>query len=426
MSKLTLTPEQRQKLQAWLTEAGELYVDWYRPHSAGPSDHYFFDSVADLETHLAHEKWPELVVTIFRRLQFPIRGIADEALLARALQELPDHKELVIKNLAERYPSQCHCWAGSGNSHAELRNDFKDILGEHVGIGLDPEEIYEGIWDTRRAYWSAHEDIMILEKKRPPSLFERISNGFAQQPGVADPLIIEKLVMLLNLPPDSTILDICPSTDKYSLALADRAYEMIAVVGSHDFTSCETTPHKRVRIIHGEAGNLPLPTNSAAAAIIILASHRLHDYPAAFRDICRVIGRGPIIMLMFDHRHFEKYWLTDYFPDFGLPYSDTASLSQVIDEFKRLTQRNVTALDFPLPLDLLDKFGATRLTHPEDYLNPAILDSISDFAWKDEAKVAHGLKRLQDDLQSGQWDAKYGSLRTQPSYDVGYRFLVIN
>jgi SAM-dependent methyltransferase len=418
------TPAQRLRLQEWLTETGELYVDHYRPHSGGPSDNYFIDSVEDLEALITNEKWPELVVTIFRRLQFPIRGVADEALLARALQEIPDHKEIAVKNLAERYPSPCGCWGG-GNSHAELRGDFSEIIGERVGIGLEPEEIYEGIWDyTKRSYWASHDEVMVIERKRPPSLYETISEGFVKT-RLADALIIEKLAALLDLPPNSTILDIYAGTDKYSRALVAHGYRLLALE-TNESERTQPGPPEHIRYLQISDGSIPVAGNSADGAIIILALHRLPDYSDTFREIIRVVGHGPIILLIFNHRAFEQYWLADYFPQFGHAYSGVAGLSDLVAELNRVTARKVAVLDFPLPSNRLEEFGAARLAHPEDYLDPAILAGISDFAWMEPAEIEHGLKRLQDDLSSGQWDAKYGALRTQPSYDVGYHFVVIS
>ncbi len=169
-----LTPAQRQQLQEWLTETGELYVDYHRVRSAGWDDTYFFDSVTDLETLITNEKWPNLVVTVFRRLQFPIRGIADDALLARALQEIPEGKHFEIKNLAERYPVPSGCW-GSGNSHAELRSDFSEILGERVGIGPAPNEDYIGIWNPSKiADRPRNDEGMKILLKRVNEIFQQV------------------------------------------------------------------------------------------------------------------------------------------------------------------------------------------------------------------------------------------------------------
>ncbi len=417
-----LTPAQRQQLQSWLTETGELYVDHYRPHGGGPSDNYFIDSVEDLEALITNEKWPELVVTIFRGLQFPIRGIADETLLARALKQIPEGKEFVIKNLTERYPSSCGCW-GSGKSHAELRSDFSEIIGERVGIGQDPEVNYNGIWDgSKRSYWASHDQVMIIERKR--HLYNYIGKNYAQT-RLADPRITEKLVALLNLPPSSTILDVGAGTGKYSRALAEHGYQLIALEPSEVMQS-QCLPHACVRFVQGSAESIPLPAYSAAGAIIVLALHHFTDLAAAFREITRVVGHGPIVLFTFDPAEFEKFWLADYFPDIGRRFSSSSDLSAIVTKIQRVTSRKVSVLDFPLPPDLQDKFGAASWAHPEAYLDPAIRNGISDFALMHSSAIEHGLKHLQDDLSSGQWDAKYGSLRTQPSYDVGYRFVFLN
>ena len=39
------------------------------------------------------------------------------------------------------------------------------------------------------------------------------------------------------------------------------------------------------------------------------------------------------------------------------------------------------------------------------------------------ATLTH-LQRLEAEIQSGDWDAKYGELRTRESYDVGFQFVV--
>lgn len=38
--------------------------------------------------------------------------------------------------------------------------------------------------------------------------------------------------------------------------------------------------------------------------------------------------------------------------------------------------------------------------------------------------LEEGLEKLRQDLGSGKWDAQYGTLRTQDSYEVGYQFIV--
>ena len=62
---------------------------------------------------------------------------------------------------------------------------------------------------------------------------------------------------------------------------------------------------------------------------------------------------------------------------------------------------------------------------PELYLDPNVREGISSFAKMPIEEKEQGIKQLTEDLNNGNWDQKYGELKTQDSYDAGYRFLVI-
>lgn len=133
-----LTAEQRARFEAWLSDSGELCVDIYKPKSGSGGRQYFVRSVDDFEKLISEQIHPELAVTVFRCLQYPLRGIADESLLKQALHLIPDGQRytfVVLENYC--YPNQPTHW-GSGNSHSEFRHEFSEVLGRPVGIGLNP------------------------------------------------------------------------------------------------------------------------------------------------------------------------------------------------------------------------------------------------------------------------------------------------
>ncbi len=132
-----LSAQLHETLNAWVAESGELYVDVHRVHGGCSSDAYFCRSIIEVEELLAGQTWPELVVHVFRRVQYPLRGMANEELLAKALKQIPDGTYFSFVSLDYYYPSQCS-WCGSGDSHAELRKEFAEIFGERIGIGFDP------------------------------------------------------------------------------------------------------------------------------------------------------------------------------------------------------------------------------------------------------------------------------------------------
>src|SRR5262249_19281150 len=106
----------------------------------------------DLKSLVKQQKWHEIVVTIFRRRQFPLRGIADERLLEAALREIPDGEHYQFVRLSY-FPDNLADW-GEGTSHAELRSELAEVFGRWVAIGqeptcmwwqgtCDPEEVFE-------------------------------------------------------------------------------------------------------------------------------------------------------------------------------------------------------------------------------------------------------------------------------------------
>ena len=49
---------------------------------------------------------------------------------------------------------------------------------------------------------------------------------------------------------------------------------------------------------------------------------------------------------------------------------------------------------------------------------------MSTLAAADEGVLADGLSRLAADLESGEWERRYGHLRSLPERDLGYRLIV--
>ena len=106
-------------------------------HAASSGEGYFCRTTNEIDELLIAQTWPELEVHIFRRVQFSLRGIFDEALLADASKEIPDGEYFHIVSLDDYYPSEC-VWRGGGDSHAKLRQYFSELVGQRVGIGYDP------------------------------------------------------------------------------------------------------------------------------------------------------------------------------------------------------------------------------------------------------------------------------------------------
>jgi hypothetical protein len=162
----TLTLEQHAKLQHWLSESDELCVDIYLPKSGAGGTQFFVRSVDDLEALISEQTWRELVVTVFRRLQYPLRGTADDSLLAQAFEQIPDGQWctfIVLENYC--YPNRPKWW-GSVDTHAELRQELSEAEGRRVGIGRNPFD-YDDTWIR-----SSPDEAMLLYIERRADHYE--------------------------------------------------------------------------------------------------------------------------------------------------------------------------------------------------------------------------------------------------------------
>jgi hypothetical protein len=72
---------------------------------------------------------------------------------------------------------------------------------------------------------------------------------------------------------------------------------------------------------------------------------------------------------------------------------------------------------------MADRNMCTAWAKPEMYYYAQKRRNTSGFALASPAAIERGLKRLDQDLQSGHWDSKYGHLRRRKYFDAGFRFL---
>jgi len=254
------------------------------------------------------------------------------------------------------------------------------------------------------------------------ALYDVIGKTYAQTRR-SDSRIAEKLLDILASSQASTIADIGAGTGSYALVLAEHGYRVLAIEPSATMRS-QSIAHPAIEWIDGAAENLPLPNQAVDAAIIILAFHHFQDYQQALCEIHRVVGGGQIVLFTYDPAMISSFWLTQYFPSLVKDVESTfLPIPQLIEEIQTVVDHVVNTIPFLLPHDLSDSFAAVGWAQPELYLDSNIRNNISSFAKIDADELANGLSSLQEDLQRGIWDQKYGYLRRQRQYDVGYRFV---
>ncbi|MGD2181943.1 class I SAM-dependent methyltransferase [Lusitaniella coriacea] len=238
-----------------------------------------------------------------------------------------------------------------------------------------------------------------------------------------DSRIVSALLDLLQLEPGSRIADIGAGTGNYSEALGNCGFCVFAVEPS-PVMRLQATKHPNVQWLDGYAEKIPLPTSSVDAAIAILATHHFSNLEKAISEMNRITNNGTVLFLTFDPRQAEKLWIADYFPaQWEEAQSIFPPLCDVMALIQKNSQRIVKSYPFLLPHDLKDLFFAAGWRRPEIYLNPDVRAGISALALADPKIVQKGIDQLQQDLENGVWDAKYGEIRQREKLDAGYRFL---
>ncbi len=159
------------QLHDWLIESGELCIYIYRPHSGSSGTVWFVHSLDELKSLIAKQDWDEIEITIYRRIQYPLRGTVNSDLLARALQEVPNGKSFSAYSLND-FDLPTNSLIISGESHDELEREFAHTFGAKVALGVNP--------DPHDLHWIyAHPDeVMFFEVKMNQKYYE----PFAKDP----------------------------------------------------------------------------------------------------------------------------------------------------------------------------------------------------------------------------------------------------
>lgn len=169
-------------------------------------------------------------------------------------------------------------------------------------------------------------------------------------------------------------------------------------------------------VVQAGAEELPFADDHFDAAMAVLTVHHWHDQPRGLAELRRV-ARGPVAILTYDPA-FRGFWLADYLP--ALVALDEAQMPPLASYAAALGP--VTISPVPIPHDCTDGFLCAYWRRPAAYLDARVRAAMSSF-WA-LGDVSRELARLEADLASGAWEARYGELLQRESLDCGYRLVV--
>ena len=171
-------------------------------------------------------------------------------------------------------------------------------------------------------------------------------------------------------------------------------------------------------VVRGVAEGLPFADRSFGAALATFTVHHWSDVQGGLNELRRVSCRQ--VLLVHDRDLCDYYWITKYFPQI---LSVPSEQHPAVDELCR--SLGVVRIEtLPIPADCTDGFCSSFWARPEALLDRALRAGSSSLSQLDPAVAEGNAEHLRADLASGEWDSRYGFLRSLPEFDMGYRLLI--
>lgn len=172
--------------------------------------------------------------------------------------------------------------------------------------------------------------------------------------------------------------------------------------------------------INAVAEALPFPDKSFDAALATVTIHQWQDLETGLAEMRRVT-RGPVVIFAADPSRFHDYWLNDYIPEVR---AVEARRFPPIERIAAGLGGRVEVETVPIPLNCRDGFNEAYYGRPEALLDPDARLACSSWSLVAETAVRRFEAQLSDDLTTGQWDERFGHLRTQPFWDGPLRLII--
>ncbi|MFC0850081.1 class I SAM-dependent methyltransferase [Streptomyces noboritoensis] len=198
-----------------------------------------------------------------------------------------------------------------------------------------------------------------------------------------------------------------------------------AGAGSYESTAREVTPVEPSASMRAQrpahlppaidavAEHLPFDDDAFDAAMTTFSVHQWSDVKAGLREMRRV-ARGPVVVLTCDPDLVRDFWLYAYAPE--VLDTEARRYPAIADLADALGGR-VTVRPVPIPVDCTDGFNEAYYARPETLLDPGARQACSAWSFVDAPVRERFARDLRRDLESGAWDARFGALRQQPTYE---------
>ena len=190
--------------------------------------------------------------------------------------------------------------------------------------------------------------------------------------------------------------------------------ELIAVEPSRLMIS--QRPGSAPPVVQARAEFVPFRDGAFDVAMAILSVHHWSDMKKGLLEARRVARHKVVLLTWIGFG--QDFWLLDYLPqirEIDEPlFPSIEDLTQILGPLR--------VIPVPIPHDCTDGFLCAYWRRPHAYLDEGVRSAISTFSRVRDFEG--GLRRLEEDLQSGEWKQRYSHLFHSESMDYGYRVVV--
>lgn len=210
-----------------------------------------------------------------------------------------------------------------------------------------------------------------------------------------------------------TVLNVGAGAGSYE----PRDREVIAVEPS--MVMIAQRPLGAADAIRGVVESLPFEDSSVDATMGVFTMHHWDDVDRGLAEVLRVT-RKRIAFFTLDPEVTAETWLCrDYLPEITDRNREMfPSIGHLGNVLPGMRVEPVLA-----PADCTDGFCIALWRRPEAHLDPRVRQGSSIWHLLPAPLVESRLDLLRQDLESGEWDRRYGDLRTRDELDVGLRLV---
>jgi demethylmenaquinone methyltransferase/2-methoxy-6-polyprenyl-1,4-benzoquinol methylase len=214
----------------------------------------------------------------------------------------------------------------------------------------------------------------------------------------ASPSVLGPLREALDGAPGRRLVDVGGGTGNYALALKEDGWEPLVI--DREPAMLARAAAKGLETLEADAQRLPLPDESADAAMLVSMLHHVEDPAAAIAEARRILRPGGrLVLMVFTREDVADLWMGDYWP------STRAWTTESHPTLEQLLRLMPGAMRIEIVYRDLDDGSLAALgAYPEKLADPRWHRQTSYFErltrdHPDELRA--GLERLNGDLKAG-------------------------